>query len=146
MTPSHDVAASFSPHTRLSPFKEELRRRHIEEALRLTKVYIENRLAAIEYWRRCRHKESKTLQKDLVIDLGRKLHGIAQSLPRGHPLFFRLISFVDNLDNIFHLPESVDMVREMHRELDPDWKTRSIVPEPLYDPREENIARLRSGW
>lgn len=102
--------------------------RERDEALRLAKIYIVNRLVALNYWKHRQDERKKSWCEKLIRDLKRQLRTIAHSLPRQDPLFHRLYSFADNVEQVWILPEGLTLIREMHQELDPSCDTRSIVP------------------
>jgi len=117
----------------LIPVEEQIQRdkldRKTDEALRLVKIYVDNRLAAWVHWHDNSFGRAGTdLKKVVEKDLALKIRLIARSLPHGHSLLHLMHSFADNLGQIWALPNPVGLVREMHRELDPHHESRSIVP------------------
>jgi len=104
--------------------------RKTDEALRLVKIYITNRLIALQYWRQTPFgRASASMERQLREDLGQQIRSIAQSLPLEHPLIHLMHSFADNLEQIWGLPDPLALVRRMHRELDPEHERRSILPD-----------------
>lgn len=103
--------------------------RENDEILRLVKIYVDNRLRALEHYDSLPPDRGRqALMKFVRNDLRRNIKAIARSLRGGHPLTHMMFSFADNLEQIWFLPDAIAMVRRMHRELDPRCDVRSIVP------------------
>ena len=101
--------------------------RETDEALRLAKIYVTNRLIALRYHLnhyRPNNKSVGIVQDDLVVTMRR----IADSVKKHNPHCMMFRSFADNLPDVLRLPNSVSLVEQMAYELDPHWERRSILP------------------
>lgn len=117
--------------------REYRMRRAGDEALRLVNVYVNNRITALEFWERSGRRDSASRAQVVRKSLSREIRSVARSLPDGHSLTHMMHSFADNLEQIWVLPDPIALVRRMHRELDPEHKHRSLVPEIPEESRQD---------